>query len=194
MFCHTRNQRNEHRAQRLATWFFSWGYWSAGCLLLLATWTQTFGQVSVLDSSFKVGSGADGPVDALLVQADQRILVGGEFASINGCSNSFLARLNSDGSVDTSFNSAGQTDGFVECLLQQPDRKVLVGGAFGRVLGQPRAALARLLEDGSVDATFDASSALTTNAQDLFIGLAGRRPASGWLLRVGSIRVPNRAA
>src|ERR1035441_9361475 len=80
-----------------------------GVLLLLAA-AQVFGQVSLLDPSFRIGSGRDGPVDALVVQADQRILVGGEFTAITGCSNSFLARLNADGSVDCSFDPAGLTD------------------------------------------------------------------------------------
>jgi hypothetical protein len=51
--------------------------------------------------------------------------------------------------VDCSFDPAGQTDGLVRCLLQQPDGKVLVGGGFGRLLGQRRPALARLLANGS---------------------------------------------
>jgi uncharacterized delta-60 repeat protein len=132
-------------------------------LLLLTAWAPAFGQASVLDTSFKVGPGANDVVESLVVQADQHILVGGEFTAISGCSNSFLARLNSDGSVDTSFNPAGQTDGAVSCLLQQPDRKVLVGGSFGRLLGHAQPALARLLADGSVDATFDASATFNTN-------------------------------
>ena len=126
-------------------------------------WATAFGQVSVLDPSFKVGPGANDAVDGLVVQADQRILVGGEFTSIGGCSNSFMARLSADGSVDVSFNPAGQTDGAIQCLLQQPDRKVLVGGGFERLLGHTQPALARLLEDGSVDATFDASAVFNTN-------------------------------
>ncbi len=141
----------------------SWRRSCAGFLLALAVCGQAFGQVSLLDSSFNVGPGANEAVNALLVQADQRILVGGEFTTVGGCSNAFLARLNADGSVDTAFNPAGQTDGFVRCLVQQPDRKVLVGGGFGMLLGQTRPALARLLENGSVDTTFDASAVLNTN-------------------------------
>lgn len=136
---------------------------NAGWLLLLVAWSQAFGQVSVLDTSFQVGSGANATVEDLVVQADQRILVGGEFTAIAGCSNSYLARLHSDGSVDTAFNPAGQTDGPVQCLLQQPDGKVLVAGQFHRLLGQVRPTLARLLEDGAVDAAFDASTAFQTN-------------------------------
>jgi uncharacterized delta-60 repeat protein len=139
--------------------------------LLFAAWAQAFGQVSVLDPSFKVGLRAADGVDSLVLQADQRILVGGEFTSIGGCSNSFLARLNTDGSVDASFNPAGQTDGAVSRLLRQPDRKVLVGGGFRHLLGQARPALARLLEDGSVDATFDASATFNTNTSIFSLAL-----------------------
>jgi uncharacterized delta-60 repeat protein len=139
--------------------------------LLFAAWAPAFGQVSVPDPSFKIGPGANDAVDSLIVQADQRILVGGEFRTIGGCSNSFLARLNSDGSVDASFNPTGQTDGFVQCLLQQPDRKVLVGGDFGRLLGHAQRDLARLLEDGSVDATFDAGSVFNTNTSVFSLAL-----------------------
>jgi uncharacterized delta-60 repeat protein len=141
-----------------------------GVLLLLAA-AQVFGQVSLVDPSFRIGSGPNGPVDALVVQADQRILVGGEFTAISGCSNSFLARLSADGSVDCSFDPAGQTDGLVRCLLQQPDGKVLVGGGFGRLLGQQRPALARLLANGSIDASFGVGTVLGTNTDVYAVAL-----------------------
>ena len=183
MRCHKRNQRDEQGVWRFVIRPSVWCWRSAGCLLLLVAWGQASGQVSVLDPSFKIGPGANDAVDSLVVQADQRILVGGAFTSVGGCSNSFLARLNSDGSVDTSFNPAGQTDGAVSCLLQQPNRKVVVGGSFGRLLGHAQPALARLLEDGSLDATFDASATFNTNTtiyslalQDdgrLLVGYAG---------------------
>jgi len=163
MMCPTRTQRDGHGVRRFRVRRSAWCLRSAGWLLLLAGGAPAFGQVSVLDHSFKVGPGANDAVDGLVVQADLRILVGGEFTTIGGCSNSFLARLSADGSVDGSFNPSGQTDGSVLCLLQQPDRKVLVGGSFGRLLGHTQPALARLLEDGSVDATFDTSAVFNTN-------------------------------
>lgn len=163
MLCRTTHRRDEQGVRRFEIRPSVRCWRSAGCLFLLAAWAQAFGQVSVLDPSFKVGPGANDAVEALVLQTDQRILVGGEFTTIGGCSNSFLARLNSDGSVDASFNPAGQTDGAISSLLQQPDRKVLVGGSFGRLLGHAQPALARLLAEGSVDATFDASATFSTN-------------------------------
>src|ERR1035441_9469137 len=165
MLFRTRNQQGTQSAQLLMIRPSARHWRRAVYLLLFAAWAQAFGQVSVLDPSFKVDMKVADGVDTLVLQADQRILVGGEFTAIGGCSNSFLARLNSDGSLDASFNHPGQTDGAVSGLLQQPDRKVLVGGSFGRLLGHSQPALARLLEDGSFDTTFDASSTFTTNAR-----------------------------
>ena len=64
-----------------------------------------------------------------------------------------LARLNTDGSLDTSFTSAA--DYFVNTLAVQPDGKILVGGRFGTVAGQTRNNIARLNQDGSLDTSFN---------------------------------------
>jgi uncharacterized delta-60 repeat protein len=165
------NLRANTGAQRVSFLFLTRGARRAAWVLALAACTHASGQVSVLDASFKIGSGASEAVDALVVQTNQRILVGGDFTSIGGRANAYLARLNPDGTVDTSFNPAGQTDGSVTCLLQQPDGKVVVGGGFGRIVGQSRPALARLLQTGAVDATFDASGTCTTNTSVFALAL-----------------------
>jgi hypothetical protein len=51
-----------------------------------------------------VGSGADGIVEAVLLQSDGKIVIGGRFSNFNGSSCNRLARLNADGSLDTSFS------------------------------------------------------------------------------------------
>src|ERR1017187_4144188 len=100
MFCRTRSQQDKQGVPHFKTWPSS-RYWrSAVYSLLFVACAPAFGQVSVLDPSFKVGPGANRAVNGMVVQADGRILVGGEFTSIGGCSNSFLARLNPDGSAD----------------------------------------------------------------------------------------------
>jgi uncharacterized delta-60 repeat protein len=129
-----------------------------GFFLLFILLEPASGQVSILDSSFKIGPGTDGPVNALLVQQDQRILIGGEFGTISGISNSYLARLNADGSLDDSFNPPGQTDGNVFCMAKQQDQKILIGGDFNQILGTERHGLVRLLQDGSIDPAFNANA------------------------------------
>lgn len=85
-------------------------------------------------------------VRSMVIQADGKIILGGNFGEVNGQPIRWLARLHPDGSLDTSFRPA--VDGPVECLTLQPDGRVLVGGPFFTLGGQPRTGLGRLLNTG----------------------------------------------
>ena len=87
------------------------------------------------------------------MQADGKILVGGEFSTLGGKSRSRLGRLNADGSVDLTFNPGA--DYYVNTLAVQADGKILVGGFFTTLGGESRSNLGRLNADGSVDLTFN---------------------------------------
>ena len=91
-------------------------------------------------------------VRAIVRQDDGKILVGGFFSKLNGNNRSNLARLNSDGTLDTSF--APNPGGVVHCLALQPDGKILVGGSFTQVAGLTSRCIARLNRDGTVDTSF----------------------------------------
>lgn len=120
--------------------------------------TNTFAQASLFDPAFKVGHGANGIVYSIVVQDDGKIVVGGEFTQIAGSVRTNLARLNSDGQLDTSFPQG--TDGAVYRLLKQPDGKVLVGGVFTNLQGVARQRVGRLLTNGLVDINFDPGVAI----------------------------------
>ncbi len=64
--------------------------------------------------------------------------------------------------LDAAFNPSANADVFA--LAAQPDGKILVGGNFSTLAGIPRAALARLLPDGSVDSTFNPASGTSVRA------------------------------
>jgi uncharacterized delta-60 repeat protein len=108
-----------------------------------------------VDKSFNTGSGADGSVFAVALQADGRILVGGDFNRINQVERNRIARLNPDGSVDLTFNPGAGPNTGIRCLALQPDGKILIGGVFTSVQGVARNRIARLKADGSLDASFD---------------------------------------
>jgi len=97
--------------------------------------------------------GADGPVDAIAVQPDGRIVVGGGFTSLGGQPRDFIGRLNADGSLDTTFNPGA--DGPIIAIALQPDGKIVVAGDFATLGGQPRANIGRLNANGSLDAAFN---------------------------------------
>jgi uncharacterized delta-60 repeat protein len=108
-----------------------------------------------LDTSFDPGSGADGAVRSVVVQADGKVLIGGEFATVDDTERNGIARLNADGSVDTSFDPGSGASALVYDVAVQSDGKVLVGGGFTTFDGLPRNCIARLNADGSLDTGFD---------------------------------------
>jgi uncharacterized delta-60 repeat protein len=65
-----------------------------------------------------------------------------------------MARLNEDGSVDTSFVPP-LLDGNISSIQVRPDTRILIVGAFDEVAGVARSGLARLNTDASLDATFN---------------------------------------
>ncbi len=108
-----------------------------------------------IDQTFGNGAGADAvPVNALALQPDGKVLIGGSFANVHGTPRVRVARLNTDGSLDTTFNPGTGPDGEVFALAVQPDGKILLGGNFTSVAGQTRGGIARLNADGALDATF----------------------------------------
>lgn len=109
-----------------------------------------------LDSSFDTGTGANGTVGLITLQADGKILIGGHFSMVNGVSRPGLARLNANGSLDTGFDP--DRNGIFStlfCIAQQPDGKVLAGGYGGLLNGIIRGGLTRFHADGSLDGTFN---------------------------------------
>ena len=70
----------------------------------------------------------DGTVFAIVAQPDGKLLVAGQFATVNGLARANLARLNSDGSIDSGFNPAPNAP--VRALALQRDGRVLLGGDF----------------------------------------------------------------
>ena len=136
----------------------------------------SFDPVTVADGNF------DGTVHALALQPDGRVLVAGEFSSLDGAPRNGIARLNADGSVDPGFNPPLEADGLGFCLAIQPDGKVFVGGSFGAVNGVPRNNLARLNADGSLDAGFDPGAALNSRVYCVALQTDGKVVMGGDLV------------
>src|SRR5690606_28191869 len=94
-------------------------------------------------------------VRGLALQSDGKIIVGGRFTSYNGTARGRVARLNTDGSLDTTFAAVGVgADAQVEAVLVQPDGQILVAGNFNNYNGTARQKVVRLNTDGSVDPSF----------------------------------------
>lgn len=111
-----------------------------------------------VDASFNdSGTGFNGTVQAIVVQNDDKILVGGDFTQYNGTPANRLIRLNSNGSIDTTFLSNIGTgfDNSVYTIAIQEDGEILVGGYFGEFNSTltSNLGLVRLADDGSPGAS-----------------------------------------
>ena len=87
------------------------------------------------------------------MQADGKILVGGNFNGVGSPPRNYLARLNTDGTLDGTFFSFAND--LVYTIALQTDGKILVGGQFASIGGAPRNYVARLNANGSADSAFD---------------------------------------
>ncbi|MCQ4163274.1 Ig-like domain-containing protein [Tahibacter harae] len=97
-----------------------------------------------VDSSFvDAATGGTPAIRSIALQADGRILIGGDFLAMGGQPRTNLARLNPDGSLDTSFDAG--TLGLslpIESIAVQADGRILIAG-YGTLL--------RLLPNGQAD-------------------------------------------
>jgi uncharacterized delta-60 repeat protein len=107
-----------------------------------------------LDNSFEAGAGANSDVYSVVVQADGKVLLGGYFTAMDGTNRNRIARLNADGSLDSSFNPGAGANQGVLAIAVQPDGKVLLGGYFNAIDGTNRNGVARLDASGSLDTSF----------------------------------------
>ncbi|MGC2238471.1 MAG: FG-GAP-like repeat-containing protein [Pyrinomonadaceae bacterium] len=108
-----------------------------------------------LDTGFNPTLKQIGKASGLAIQTDGKILFSGDFNRVNGTIKNNLARVNTDGTLDTSFDVGSGFDVAPGLVVLQADGKILVGGDFTTFNGAARNRIARLNADGSLDNTFN---------------------------------------
>ncbi len=107
-----------------------------------------------IESILNISAASIGSVSVLAGQPDGKAIIGGDFDLINNVSRSNFARVNADGSTDSTFNPGSGFNVVPKKIIIQTDGKILVGGNFTGYDGTARAGIARLNSDGSLDGTF----------------------------------------
>ncbi len=141
-------------------------------------------------------------LDAVLVQPDGNILIGGS-AEINAAtltSNALIARLTPSGALDASFGTNGRTvtgmgaeDANFTGLALQPDGRIVALGWAGPFNGNRMAAFARFDTHGNLEPTFSGDGFLTTDldftttANDFQDGASIAIQPDGKILAAGSV-------
>jgi uncharacterized delta-60 repeat protein len=152
-----------------------------------------------LDQSFNPGSGVnvrDGyAIDCVAQAANNQFIIGGSFTSYNGQSAGGVARVNLDGSIDTSFQAT--VIGTVYSVAVQPNGQILIGGNFNEVDGQSCNYVARLNADGSLDTSFNPGATLsgpvyalatpqTANITTNVVSITGRQVENDAVVNINS--------
>jgi|GEM_PF-1991441 len=172
--------------------------WIGGRQLVYCLRVQGDGKILFTGAELVTGSGdggvrralADGSVDPaytplnmpfytsygsnLILLPNSKILICGTFTKIGDLTRRRIARLNSDGTVDTAFYPSSGANGDVEHMLRLPDGRILIGGSFSTYNGQERLGIARLFADGSIDPTFVPPASVALTVKRMAVDASGR--------------------
>lgn len=116
----------------------------------------------LLDIDFKLnlsGWGGSTWINSLFVDSNHKIIIGGRFSGIDGIERINVARINSNGALDTSFDAKQieKTTNEIYSVKEHIDSKILIGGQFTGITGLSRTSILRLKTGGTVDETFNTS-------------------------------------
>jgi len=108
------------------------------------------------DNTFNTGTGLDNSASAITIQPDGKIIVGGMFTSYNGTTRKGIVRVNTNGSIDTTFNpGTGINSGKnIYDIELQSDGKIIAVGNFTSYNGFVANNIVRINTDGTFDSTF----------------------------------------
>ena len=87
-------------------------------------------------------AGANQTISEVKVLSDGKIVIGGIFTNYNGTAQNRLARLNSNGSLDTTFTVGTGPTGEVVVITPLSNGQIMIGGNFNQYNGSPGARLA----------------------------------------------------
>jgi uncharacterized delta-60 repeat protein len=134
------------------------------------------------DTTFNVGTGVNNnQITSLSIQSDGKYIVGGNYLTYSGSSSVRITRINTDGTLDTTFNTGAGSNGFIYATPIQSDGKIIVVGAFTSYSGSAVANIIRLNTDGTRDATFNVGTGLNSSATNAII-----EPSTNKVIVVGN--------
>ncbi|MEO8072245.1 MAG: FG-GAP-like repeat-containing protein [Acidobacteriota bacterium] len=155
--------------------------------IITALSSAIYGGHSILDSvdpsfnpQIQTNSFSIKQVTVVMPLADGKILIAGNFNSYNRQPIGGVVRLNSDATIDTTFNSVSlAAGGYPTKIVVQPDGKLIIRGVDLRPSDQTAAGkqVIRLNSDGTFDTTFDYK--LGGFVYDAAVDASGRTILSG---------------
>ncbi len=107
-----------------------------------------------IDPDFNPGTGPNNWVYAITVLRSGQLVIGGDFTAYNGTAVGHIARLNLNGTLDTTFATGSGFSQQVGFVAELPGNALFVGSAYNSYKGVVVAAGVRLTANGTLDTTF----------------------------------------
>ena len=104
----------------------------------------------MLDATYNQSYGPNNVVNAMVLQPDGKVIIGGKFTRVAVPARNGVARLNTDGTLDTNFTAVAGANAEVKALALAADGSVLIGGDFTTFNGSAYGRIARLATNGSL--------------------------------------------
>jgi uncharacterized delta-60 repeat protein len=130
------------------------------------------------DTTFNVGNGINNnPAYALSLQSDGKYIIAGNYLTYSGSASVRITRINTDGTLDTTFNPGAGFNSLIYSTAIQTDGKIIVVGSYSSYSGSTAAQnIVRLNTNGTLDTTFNTGTGATPGiqgfnafAQEIFI-------------------------
>ena len=148
-----------------------------------------FNQNGLIDSTFNIGTGFDDEVTAIKIQPNGKIVVAGYFTSYNGITCNSITRLNTDGSIDSTFITAGGFDGHVNTLSLTTSGKIIAGGSFSYYGGIYSHKIVQINSNGTPDNSFITGDGFNIDVMSSFIQPDGKILLGGYFTSFDSVPV-----
>jgi uncharacterized delta-60 repeat protein len=143
------------------------------------------------DTTFNSGSPNLVYISSLSLQSDNKLIVGGFFTTWAGNTAGSIIRLNTDGSVDNTFNSGTGFDSTINSIAIMSNGQILCGGQFTSYNGTTSNLIARLNSSGSYDTTWNIGSGFNGVQVDSISILNGQLYCAGLFTQFNGVNANN---
>jgi len=130
-------------------------------------------------TTYHIGTGFSNIVYSITADSSNHLYASGAFTTYKDVSQNYLARLNSDGSKDTTFDIGTGFNGGIQTTVIDSSNNIYAGGSFTTFQGATQNRLIRLKNDGSKDISFDVSNGFNSTVYTMLLDSSNRLYVGG---------------
>jgi uncharacterized delta-60 repeat protein len=133
-----------------------------------------------VDTTFNMGAGPTANISSMVTQSDGKILISGpSFTTYSGSATTRIARINTNGTRDTTFIVGAGLNGAAYDMKVQPDGKIIAAGTLTTYSGSTNSGIVRINPNGTKDTTFNVGVGSTGAIYQLALQSDGKIIAIG---------------